>query len=88
MVAGALEVLPAYPDRSDSLIVINARRVAVILDKQAHRGAVFTVDFIEQVVAGPMKERLQAFPASPTQVYYIMHLAGGWFTPASGPQTG
>lgn len=40
VVADAVEPLPAK-DRSDSLIVINAHRVAVILDKPAHRGAVF-----------------------------------------------
>ena len=45
------------------------------------------VDFIEQVIGGPMKERLQAYLASPTQLYYVMHIAGSWFAPASGPQT-
>ena len=83
VVTDALKILPAYKDRSDSLIVINARRVAVILDKQAHRGAVLPAAFIEQVVSGPMKERLQAYLASPTQAYYVMHLAGSWFSPES-----
>jgi hypothetical protein len=87
VVTDALKILPAYKDRRDSLVVINARRVAVILDKQARRGAVIPVDLIEQVVSGPMKERLQAYLASPTQVYYVMHIAGSWFAPASGPQT-
>jgi hypothetical protein len=45
------------------------------------------VDFIEQVIEGPMKERLRAYLAAPTQVYYVLHIAGSWFTPASGPQT-
>jgi len=83
----AMHILPSYKDRQDSLVVINARRVAVILDKQAQRGAVIPADFIEQVVSGPMKERLQAYLASPTQVYYVMHIPGSWFAPASGPQT-
>ena len=83
----AMHNLPSYKDRQDSLVVINARRVAVILDKQAQRGAVIPADFIEQVVSGPMKERLQAYLASPTQVYYVMHIPGSWFAPASGPQT-
>ena len=87
VVTDALHILPSYKDRQDSLVVINVRRVAVILDKQAQRGAVIPADFIEQVVSGPMKERLQAYLASPTQVYYVMHIPGSWFAPASGPQT-
>jgi hypothetical protein len=87
VVTDALHILPSYQDRQDSLVVINARRVAVILDKQAHRGAVIPVDFIEQVIEGPMKERLRAYLAAPTPAYYVMHIAGSWFTPAGGPQT-
>jgi hypothetical protein len=40
VVTDALHILPSYQARPDSLVVINARRVAVILDKQAQRGAV------------------------------------------------
>src|SRR5215831_14210767 len=81
VVTDALHLLPSYRDRQDSLVVINARRIAVILDQQAHRGAVIPVDFIERVIEGPMKERLQAYLASPTQVYYVMHIARSWFAP-------
>jgi hypothetical protein len=87
VVTDALHVLPSDKDRQDSLVVINARRLAVILDKQAQRGMVIPADFIEQVVSGPMKERLQAYLASPTQVYYVMHIAGSWFAPQGEPQT-
>jgi hypothetical protein len=82
----ALLILPRYKNRSDTLVVINARRVAVILDKQAHRGMVMPIDLIEQVVSGPMKERLQAFLASPTQSHYVMHIAGSWFAPEARPR--
>ena len=85
VVTDALHILPSYKDRPDSLVVVNARRVAVILDKLAHRGAVIPVSFIEQVIEGPMKERLQAYLASPTQVYYVMHIAGSWFAPKGEP---
>lgn len=84
VVADALKILPAYKDRLDSLVVVNARRVAVILDKQAQRGLVIPVDFIEQTVSGPIKDRLQAYLASPTQAYYVMHIAGSWFLPGGG----
>lgn len=84
VVTDALKILPAYKDRRDSLVVINARRVAVVLDKQANRGVVMPVEFIEQVVSGPAKERLLAYLASPTRMYYVLHLAGSWFTPGGG----
>ena len=84
VVTDALHILPSYKDRQDSLVVVNARRVAVILDKQAHRGAVIPVDLIEQVVSGPMKERLQAYLESPTQMFYVLHIAGSWFLPDGG----
>lgn len=81
VVTDALRILPTYKDRKDSLVVINARRVAVILDKQAQRGLVIPVDLIEQVIEGPMKDRLQAYLASPTPMYFVMHIAGSWFAP-------
>src|SRR4051812_14974213 len=84
VVTDALKILPSYKDRRDSLVVVNARRVAVILDKQAQRGLVIPVDLTEQVVSGPMKDRLQAYLASPTQAYYVMHIAGSWFSPEAG----
>src|SRR5437588_8490788 len=74
VVADALKILPSYKHRQDTLVVVNARRIAVILDKQAHRGAVIPVDLIEQVVSGPMKERLQADLASPSQMFYVLHI--------------
>ena len=84
VVTDALGILPSYRDRRDTLVVVNARRVAVILDKQARRGLVIPVDLIEQVVSGPVKERLQAYLASPTQARYVMHIAGSWFLPDGG----
>jgi hypothetical protein len=75
----ALQILPSYQDRKDTLVVVNQRRVAIILDKQAHRGAVIPIDFIEQVVDGPMKERLQTWLASPATPFYVLHMAGSLF---------
>jgi hypothetical protein len=47
---------------------------------QAKRGTVFPVDFIEQVVEGGAKERLQAWLAAPQTPFYVMHIAGSWFS--------
>jgi hypothetical protein len=58
-----------------------------LADLGAHREAVFPVDFTEQVISGRLNERVRAYMASPTQVYYVMHIAGSWFPRSSGPQT-
>lgn len=84
VVTDTSRILPSYKDRLDTLVVVNARRVAVILDKQAQRGLVLSVDLIEQAISGPMKERLQAYLASPTRAYYVLHIAGSWFLPDGG----
>jgi hypothetical protein len=84
VVNDALKILPSYEERKDTLVVVNPRRVAVILDKQARRGMVIPVDFIEKVYEGPIKERLQKWLASPATPYYVMHIAGSWFDESEG----
>lgn len=76
----AMRILPSYQHRQDTLVVINPRRVAVILDKQARRGAVIPVDLIEQIVEGSIKAKLQTWLANPPSPFYVMHIAGSWFS--------
>lgn len=83
VITDAMKILPSHQHRQDTLIVLNARRVAVVLDKQAHRGAVIPVDLIEQVVEGAMKSKLQAWLAAPASPFYIMHITGSWFSGSS-----
>jgi len=80
VITDAMKILPSYRHRQDTLVVVNARRLAVILDKQAQRGAVIPVDQIEQVVEGPMKAKLVNWLASPATPFYVMHIAGSWFS--------
>jgi hypothetical protein len=80
VIAEAMKILPSYRHRQDTLVVINPRRVAVLLDKQARRGAVLPVDFIEQVTDGPMKARLQTWLGAPAAPFYVMHITGSWFS--------
>jgi len=79
VLADGMQILPAYEHRRDTLVVVNPRRIAVLLDKQALRGAVIPVDLIEQIVTGPMKTRLQTWLAKPASPFYVMHIAGSWF---------
>lgn len=80
VITDAIKILPSYKHRQDTLIVINQRRIAVILDKQARRGAVIPVEFIEQVIEGPMKAKLQTWLANPPAPFYVMHIGGSWFS--------
>ena len=75
-----MKFLPSYHHWRSTLVVVNPRRVAVVLDKQAHRGAVIPIDLIEQVVEGPMKTKLQAWLAAPAIPFYVIHIAGSWFS--------
>lgn len=80
VITDAMKILPSYQHRQDTLVVVNPRRVAVVLDKQARRGAVIPVDLIEQVVERPMKTKLQTWQAAPATPFYVMHISGSWFS--------
>jgi hypothetical protein len=75
----AMKILPSYQDRQDTLVVINPRQVAVLLNTQAQRGAVIPASLITQAADGPMKAKLEAWLAAPDAPFYVMHLAGNWF---------
>jgi hypothetical protein len=79
VVDDALKILPSYKDRKDTLVIINPRRVAVPLDKQARRGAVLPLDLVEQVIDGAMKAKLEKWLSDPPAPFYVMHIAGNWF---------
>lgn len=74
-----MKILPSYKDRQDTLVVINPRRVAVILDKQTGRGAVLPLDLVKQVVEGVMTAKLEKWLSDPPAPFYVMHIAGSWF---------
>lgn len=80
VITDAMKILPSYLHRQDTLVVINPRRVAVILDKQASKGAVIPVELIEQIVEGQIKTKLQTWLANPPSPFYVMHIAGSWLT--------
>jgi hypothetical protein len=40
---------------------------------------VLSVEVIEQMVSGPMKDRLLAYLVAPAQAFYVLHIAGSWF---------
>lgn len=80
IVASAMEILPSYQHRRDTMVVINPRRVAVVIDKQNRRGTVIPVDMILQVIEGRTKTKLLTWLAAPANPFYVMHIAGSWFS--------
>jgi hypothetical protein len=79
VVGEVMQIWREHPNRGDTLVAINPRRIAVVLDKQANRGAVLPVQFIEQVLDGLMRTKLQSWLGSPQSRFYVMHLPGSWF---------
>jgi hypothetical protein len=79
VISDAMLILPAYKHRQDTLVVINTRRLAVILDKQASRGVMIPVELIEQVIEGPKLDQLEHWLAAPKSRFYVMHITGSWF---------
>jgi hypothetical protein len=79
VVEDAIGIWRIYQDRLDTLVAINPRRIAVILDKQANRGAVLPVQLIEQVMDGSMRTGLQTWLESPPARFFVTHLSGSWF---------
>jgi hypothetical protein len=76
-----MEILPSYQHRRDTLVVINPRRVAVIIDNQNRRGTVIPVDMIMQVIDGQTKTRLLTWLAAPANPFYVMHIPRSCFSP-------
>jgi hypothetical protein len=80
VIADTMKIVPFYQHRQDTLIAVNTRRIAVLLDEQTQRGLAIPADLVEQVLDGPKQERLQAWLAAPSTPYYVKHLAGSWFS--------
>jgi hypothetical protein len=77
----AVQVWHSQPDRHGTLIVVNARRIAVILDGRASRGAVVPVESIYEVLDEMAREALQSWlGALPTRVH-VVQIARSWFEP-------
>ena len=79
VVDDAFKILPPYKDRRDTLVVINPRRVAVLLNTQAKRGRVLPLDFVVQAFDGAMKMKLENWFSNPPAPFYVTHIAGSWF---------
>lgn len=75
----AMEILRSHHDRKDTLVVINRRRIAVVLDKQANRGAILPLHLVERALDASVRRGLQTWFESPPTRVFVTHLPGSWF---------
>ncbi len=67
-------MIRGYPDRPDTLVAVNPRRVAVAVNRQSRRGVVVPVERILPALEDTEKMRLQAWVASPVSPFYVVHV--------------
>jgi hypothetical protein len=80
VLVSAMKIRPAYEHHRDSLVVVNPRRIAVVIDKQGNRVAISPLDLVEQTLDAPAKHQLEKWlTARPTQ-FFVAHIARNWFT--------
>jgi hypothetical protein len=79
VVEDAMGIWRSYPDHQETLVAINPRKIAVILDRHANRGAVFPVRLMEPVVDASIRMELQTWLESPPARFFVMLLPGSWF---------
>lgn len=65
--------------RKGSLVVVNARRIAVILDRQAKKGAVVPIEEIGQKLDDRTMEDLRRWFEFPRTRLFAIPVAYGWF---------
>ena len=81
VVDDVMQIWRSFQDRHDTLIAINPRRIAVILDKQANRGAVLPVQLIEHVIDASTRTELMTWLETLPSRFFVRHRPGSWFMP-------
>ncbi len=75
----AVQVWLSQPDRHGTLIVVNARRIAVILDTPACRGQVLPVEEVFAVLNATERLALRTWLTSLPTRLHIVPIAESWF---------
>ncbi len=72
VVEDVLGMIRVDPDRPDTLVAVNPRRVAVAVNRQSRRGTVLPMERILPALEDTEKMRLQAWLASPASPIYVV----------------
>lgn len=75
----AMGVWNEEPDRLGSLVVVNARRIAVVLDGQVRKGAVVPIEEIGQKLDDRTMEDLRRWFESPRTRLFAIPVTYAWF---------
>jgi hypothetical protein len=75
----AIQVWNDSHDRDGTLAVVNARRIVVIIDGRASRGAVVPVEALANSLDDRTMQGLLHWLRSPQTRLHVVQVAGGWF---------
>jgi hypothetical protein len=77
----AMQIWRSHQDGFGTIVVITPRRIAVILDKQANRGAVVPLDFIYPTIEDAARARIHTWLEAPSTRLHVIQIPGSWFKP-------
>ncbi len=75
----AIEIWRSQKDGHGTMVVISPRRIAVVLDKPANRGAVVPVELIYPAIVEAAKSSVQSWLEAPPNRFLVVQIAGSWF---------
>jgi hypothetical protein len=75
----AIQIWRPHQDGHGTMIVISPRRIAVVLDKQANRGAVVLVDLVYPAIEDATRTKVQSWLEAPPSRFLVVQIAGSWF---------
>ena len=81
VVGEAMQIWRFHQDGDGTMFVISPRRIAVVLDKKANRGAVVPVEFIYPAIDDATRARLLTWLEAPPTRLNAIQIAGSWFMP-------
>jgi hypothetical protein len=75
----AIQIWRSHPDGHGTTVLISPRRIAVVLDKQANRGALVPVELIYPAIEDATKSKVQTWLEAPPTRFLVVQIAGSWF---------
>ena len=81
IVEEAIQICRSHEKWHGTMVVVNPGRIAVILDKQANRGAVRPVELVYPALEGAARKRVETWLEAPTTRRHVILINGSWFMP-------
>jgi hypothetical protein len=87
VVEEAMRTWYSLQDRRGTIIVVNPRRIVVILEELANRGALLPLELIEPALDDSTRTSIQTWLAAPSARLYAIRTARSWFFPHDSGST-